>query len=308
MKRLASLLAAGVLPIALGSLAATVPAQSATPTTTQPRPVVVVPYYVNPYYTSPYYGYPYRYPYGHPYYYGPTYYPPVFVSPDTLYGPRPIQQLMGVEHWFRPNTGSSSSVSRPVVPRAAPAQPAPARAAPAAKPANPRAPNEGAVTLAWKYIGYGDANFAGAKYADASERYRKAAQTAPLLAEAWFRQGFAQAGLGRYDLAVAAIRRGLELKPDWVKSNFRMSELFGGNEQAKLAHVETIVKAAQDKPQDADLAVIAGIYLYFDGQREKAAPYFEKAAQLAVGGKAFLGGFLAKEPPAAALNGNPVEF
>ena len=60
-----------------------------------------------------------------------------------------------------------------------------------------------------------------------TERYRKASQSAPQLADAWFRQGFALSAMGRYDLAVTAIKRGLKLNPNWAKSDFDLKELYG---------------------------------------------------------------------------------
>jgi hypothetical protein len=48
------------------------------------------PYYPGGYGYYPYYSAPY------PYYYGPYVYPPVYVAPDTLYGPRALRRFMGL--------------------------------------------------------------------------------------------------------------------------------------------------------------------------------------------------------------------
>ena len=76
---------------------------------------------------------------------------------------------------------------------------------PEPNPADQRATNAQATALGQKFIGYGDAWFAKGKYFDANARYRDAARTAPQLADAYFRQGFALAALGKYDAAVKAI-------------------------------------------------------------------------------------------------------
>jgi len=235
--------------------------------------------------------YPYWYP---PPYYGPYVLPPVVIPADTLYGPRPIQQLMGVEQWFAPRAAAAAA-PRVVVPApAAPAEPAAPRppaardAPPAAKPPH----NEATVNLAWRFIGFGDAHFAAQRYVDANDRYRKATQTAPQLAAGHFRQSFALAALGRYDLAVAAVKRGLELDPAWPQSDFRLAELYDGNQMAKTAHLDQLAKAAEDKPLEADLLFLVGVHLWFDGQQARAKPFFRRAAQLAAADRPHIEAFL----------------
>ena len=250
---------------------------------------------------SPYgYGYRYyRYPYSYPYYHGPYrgyYYPgPVFLPAETLYGPEAVKRFMGVDHWFRPGSNVNVIVTpnqgnRPVenaaepqqLPRPAPNQPAP----------NQPAPNQRVTLLAWKFIGFGDAHFGNQQYADANERYQKAAGIAPQLADAWFRQAFALVAMGRHELAVRAIKRGLELEPNWATSDFRLGELFGGNGPAKTAHVETLAKASDKNPNDADLLFLLGVHLHFDGKPQRAVPFFQRAKQLLGGDDAHLKRFL----------------
>ena len=263
-------------------------------------PVVVfpdnwLPYYgVNPYYS--YYGYGYGtdyypYAYSYPYYYGgPFWIPPVVLPAETLYGPQATMRFMGVDRLSRPANST-------YVPRTGSTTPAVERPS---KPASARGTGAKSLASAQEYIGIGDAKFAGGKYAEASQRYRKATQIAPQLADPWFRQGFAQAAIGdtdpkHYELAAVAIRRGLELKPEWPKSNFRISELYGGDDQAKTDHIEALAKAAEAQPNNGDLMFLVGVHLYFDGRPDRAAPFFKRAAEVSAGDKSYLRPFLGEE-------------
>jgi tetratricopeptide (TPR) repeat protein len=143
-----------------------------------------------------------------------------------------------------------------------------------------RATNRQSVALAWKFIGYGDKNFALKKFPDAVDRYRKAVEAAPQLADAYFRLGFAQTALGRYESAAKSMRRGLELDPKWPQSGFKLDALFAGNDEIKNARIEALVKASEKSAIDGDLAFLAGIHLYFDNQQDRAAPFFQLARQI----------------------------
>jgi tetratricopeptide (TPR) repeat protein len=146
--------------------------------------------------------------------------------------------------------------------------------------ANDRATNRQAVALAAKFIGYGDKQFALKKYADALDRYRKAVQAAPQLADGYFRQGFAQTALGRYEIAAKAFNRGLEFDPKWPQSGFKLEVIFGDKEAAKNKFVEDLVTASDKNQISGDLAFLAGIHLYFDGQKDRAKPFFTLAAKI----------------------------
>jgi tetratricopeptide (TPR) repeat protein len=239
------------------------------------------PSYYNPnYYDS--YGYGGYSPYYSPYY-SRYYAPPVFVPAGTLYGPGPILNMMGVAHWFQGGTAAPAAVEHPA-PRVV------------AKPANLKRGKDdddaAAAAAAQRYIGVGDTQFAKQKYSEANDRYRRAVRTSPQLADAWFRQGFALAGMGHYDMAATSLRRGLELKPDWPKSEFRLAALFGGDEAAKTAFLEGLAAAAEARPNNVDLLFLLGVCQHFDGQADRAATFLKRANELAPGDKAHLQAFL----------------
>jgi len=240
------------------------------------------------------YGYP-RYPGYYPPYrawYPPYYVPPVYVPAEELYGPRAVQRFMGVEHWFEPSEPQRQPAI--VVPRNGRRDAEPTPQPPAepeeAKPG--RATNPRAVNLAWRFIGFGDAHFANENYAEANDRYRKAATAAPQLADAYFRQGYALMAAGRYEPSVRAIRRGMALDADWPRSDFHNVELYGDIPHAKTAHFEALAVAAEEDPHNADLLFLVGVVLHFDGKPERARPFFERAAQLLGGNDAHVRAFL----------------
>jgi len=158
--------------------------------------------------------------------------------------------------------------------------------------------NQRSINLGWRFIGFGDAYFAGQKYYDAYSRYKDAAQAAPTLADAYFRQGIALFAAGRYELAAKALRRGLALDPNWPASDFRLDELYGQNQMAKAAHIDALAKAADAQPHNADLLFLLGVALYFNGQADQAATFFQKSNQMAVGDNGHLRPFLDRVKPA----------
>lgn len=220
---------------------------------------------------------PYYYPYGtYRYWYHP-YPPPLYIPAERLYGLEPVKRLMGVDRLRPP----------PVIPHVITIE----RKADDPKPVR-RAANQRSLNLGWRFIGFGDAHFANQKYADAYQRYRKAAQAAPTLADALFRQGYVLIALGRYEQAGKAMKQGLKIDPAWPRSDFRNDDLYAENRPAKAAHLDALAQAATNEPNDADLLFLVGVFLHFDGQMDRAKPFFQRAARLAGADDAHLKGFL----------------
>ncbi len=178
-------------------------------------------------------------------------------------------------------------------------QPQPAAAGNGAKPPKrkPRVANATAVARANQFMKFGDAHFRAQEFSGAYERYKKAASAAPDVADAHFRQGFSLLALGKYESANKAFLRGLELKPDWARSGFRLDQLYGANRLAKANQLEKLAAAAGDDPRNARLMFLLGIDLFFDGQRERARKFFVRAGDMGEN-KAHLTGFLDALGPA----------
>ena len=219
----------------------------------------------------PGYGYPYG-PYGYPYYLdmgpydlGPYVLPPVYVPP-TVYGPG-VTPFPGLTQPRRNHTVL-------IVP------PATDREGEADRQPRVRVANAESRARAWRFIGIGDRYFAEQKFHSAVERYKTAAEAAPDLADAYFRQGHALVGMRRYDLAARHYRRGLTLDPQWPDSEFRLEELYDGANIAKTGHQEKMAQAATDEPNNPDLLFVLAVHLYFDGESDRALPLFERAFEL----------------------------
>lgn len=237
-------------------------------------------YGYDPYYARPYPGY--SYPAYSPYYW--RYPPPIHIPAETLYGPEAVKRFMGVDRM----TSAAANPRVIVIRRDDDDDQAPA----------PRASRPRAVELAWRFIGFGDAHFTNQDYADAYQRYRRATEAASTLATAYFRQGYALVALSNYQQAATVLKQGLELDPDWAQSDFLNDELYGDNQAAKRVHLEALAQAATDNPNDADLLFLVGVFLHFDGQRDRAVPFFQRAAGLAGPRDDHLSGFLPQpEPP-----------
>jgi tetratricopeptide (TPR) repeat protein len=145
---------------------------------------------------------------------------------------------------------------------------------------------------AGKLIATGDANFSKQQYFPALERYKSAAQLAPDVAEPFFRQAHAMLAVGQYENAAKAFRRGLKIRGDWNGSPFRINQLYGDAQVAKEVHFESLAKALETNPLDANLLVDLGLQLFFDGQRERGLVFLTRAAQLGGNADHLLDAFL----------------
>jgi hypothetical protein len=243
----------------------------------------------------PYYGYggydsyPYYTPglggfiYGDTYYgrlsSGPYYYPPAFVTPDEAgFGPAANQRFLGLDQQGVNDGGTpllpeNRAARQPGFGVLADDEPAPGM---------PRKTNEEAHKRAWRHIDAGDALFADHKFNEAYQRYRRASQAAPDLAEGYFRQGFGQTATGRFGVAARTFKRGLQIDPLWPQTDFQLRNLYGNDPRWFNEHLEALAKNSEEMPQNADLLFLLGIQLHFSGDQERARAFFERAQKLVV--------------------------
>jgi hypothetical protein len=83
---------------------------------------------------------------------------------------------------------------------------------------------------------------------------------------------------GEYAEAVAALRDGLRLDPNWPKSPFRIADFYGANLdrlRTDLAELEVVLAG---KPDDPSLLFLSGYHLWFHGDRTEATRRFKRAA------------------------------
>ncbi len=253
-------------------------------------------FYLSPYYPGvlpPPYGddsYYFSSPSPYGIYYNPQanyvdyYLPPLYAPAELNFGPQAMKQFMGLDR----NLGLE-----PFQPREAPA------AAEPHAPAKPvvRESNLEARRRAGHFMTLGDSLFREQRHHDALQQYKKAAEIASDLTEAYFRQGHALVATSRYELAAAAFKRGATIAPDWQRHGFHLDDLYGDTRVAKISHVETLAAAVLAAPNNADLMFVLGVFLYYDGQPDRAQKFFQRAAELSAADVAHLEHFLPTTEP-----------
>ncbi|MEX2115133.1 MAG: hypothetical protein WD845_18210 [Pirellulales bacterium] len=235
---------------------------------------------------------------------------PIFLWPPIIYPwPGNVGYIpgfpydnLGSPYYFDPTQSGWSPVGRPVAALPAAKTPAPADPLPDNDTVRSKIRTTNAQTKAraGKFVGYGDANFGKQSYLSAAERYKDASRIAPDMAEPFFRQGFAFVAMGNYESAARAFRRGLVIRSDWRHSPFRLDQIYDADPITKTAHLEGLAKAVEANPLDADLLMLLGMMLYFDGQAERSGTFFSSAAQLGGNDERLLEHFLPQPGPAGA--------
>jgi tetratricopeptide (TPR) repeat protein len=145
-----------------------------------------------------------------------------------------------------------------------------------------RVANAEAMARAKKFVEFGDARFREQKFSDAFQDYRKAAEAAPNLPDAYFRQALAQAALGRYAPAMKSVRRAALLDADWPKCTPRLTQLYGDNQAVKQMHFEQLATAVEKDLDNKDLMFLLAIELLCDDQPTRAKLFFKRAEQLGI--------------------------
>jgi len=117
------------------------------------------------------------------------------------------------------------------------------------------------------------------KYEEALAAYEKAIELKPDYAEAWDNKGVTLGKLGRNEKALEAHEKAIELKPDyteaWDNKGVTLGKL-GRNEKALEAHE----KAIELKPDDAEAWYNKGVTLGKLGRHDEALAAYDKAIEL----------------------------
>jgi tetratricopeptide (TPR) repeat protein len=223
-------------------------------------------------------------------YYGLTSYEPA----EIAYGPQAVKQFVGLDRNFAlaplrepparlPLLGLAEARSKPLT---------------AARPVV-RVANAEFRRKAEKYVAEGDALFKLQKFHSALQKYKLAANAAPDLTEAWWRQGHAMIATGNYDLAAATFKRAIAQSDDTDRGGFQLSDLYGTAVLTKNGHLEALAGHALERGESSNPYFLLGVFLTYDGQRERAEKFFDRAADLS----GISGGHIAVFEPVAA----PVE-
>jgi Tfp pilus assembly protein PilF len=233
------------------------------------------------YYRPPVYGHPYYYPrwgygYGTGIYFDPAtntaeyYLPPIYSPAELNYGPLAIERFLGIRR-----NPIVMPPSADAAPDAADKDVTPAEVADKLRKSNNESRARGK-----RFIEFGDALFLRQRFNEALQRYKSAIEAAPDLVDAYMREGFALIAVNQYRLATKALKIAVELDPEFVKSGFRLDDLYGANRLAETSHLETLAREALENPDDADLLFLVGMMLHADGEPERARRFLGKAAEL----------------------------
>ena len=267
--------------------------------------------YYDPCYYGGYNGYYSPLPIGYYGYYGSTYAPAsnfLGLSVTARVVDRPVTAPTAVRNLLAMSRAELLAALK------SPSEPAPREAAgpivttivgdkAAAKPAV-RWSNAETRRKAEQYLAAGDLLFREQQFHSALQRYKLAAQTAPDMAEAYWRQGHALIATANFELASGAFKRAVALDGDVSRGGFKLDELYGAAAMAKAAHMESLAGWALARTTSSDSYFLMGVQLHYDGQADRAARYFGRAAELAGVG----GGHIAVFSPAATTPAIPPVF
>lgn len=131
----------------------------------------------------------------------------------------------------------------------------------------------------------GDSWFRKQRFTNAFDRYKSAIEAAGDLPDNHLRAGFSLVAMGRPALASKYFARAVELAPNLPETGMPLDELFGPEND--LSRTSTILKTTawvREDIRDPERLYVLGVLLHFDGQRDKAAEFFETAYRLRGGG------------------------
>jgi hypothetical protein len=206
--------------------------------------------------------------------------PPVYQPAEIAYGPSAVKQFLGLPRNYAQNPVRQAAPALPIAPRVA------------AKPAV-RVANAESRARAELFVAQGDKLFREQQYHSAVQKYKLAAEAAPDYAEAYWREGHALAASNRFELAATCFKRALAIDGDIRRGGFQLDSLYDGALLSKHGHLEALAADALAHETSADPYFSLGVFLQYDGQPERAAKFFRKAAELSSGDISHLAHFVA---------------
>ena len=225
--------------------------------------------------------------------YAEYYLPPIYAPAELAYGPRAVERFLGVR----------SDAAGPIPPAIIVPESKPAPAEAGVLASKLRKSNAASRERAGRFVTFGDALFLKQRFHEAVQRYKSAIEAAPDLSEAYYRQGFGLVAVSQYRLAARALRIAVELDPTLAGKEIQLDVLYGDNRLAKSAHLEQLVAEALERTGDGDMLFLVGMFLYCDGEPERAQKFLRKAADLAGPAVTFLAPLLCAHDSRAGSNG-----
>jgi hypothetical protein len=121
--------------------------------------------------------------------------------------------------------------------------------------------------------------FAAGDYVRAGDLFDRATAAGPRAAAPHFLKAQAMFASGAYADAVAALRSGLALDPEWPAGTFDPKEPYGANAAAFAAHLAELRKVVAANPGQPALEFLLGYQLWFIGEKVEAKKWFDAAAK-----------------------------
>lgn len=121
--------------------------------------------------------------------------------------------------------------------------------------------------------------FAGEEYGRAVDQLNRAIKAKPAEPLPYFLKAQVRFAAGEYADAVAAIRDGMKIAPDWPASGFRPRELYGDQPEKFDLHLAELRKAVAANPDEPTLEFLLGYELWFTGDRPAAVKLFRTATK-----------------------------
>jgi tetratricopeptide (TPR) repeat protein len=131
-----------------------------------------------------------------------------------------------------------------------------------------------------QYLAQGDSLFREQRFHSALQKYKLAALAAPDMAEAFWREGHALVATSNFDLAASAFKRAIAIDPNVRRGGFTLDKLYATASMAKTAHIEQLAGWALEHAESSNAYFLMGVTLAYDGQAERAAKFFRRAADM----------------------------
>jgi tetratricopeptide (TPR) repeat protein len=129
-----------------------------------------------------------------------------------------------------------------------------------------------------RLIARGDESFTKGSYTVAIARYREAAQAAPDAFDGRLRQALALVAAQKYAAAARLFFAAADLRSDWARTHVDLERLYGPGRLT--AATAALVQSSDRDATNGELALSAGLQLYFSGQHKAAIRYLQRATQL----------------------------
>ncbi len=117
------------------------------------------------------------------------------------------------------------------------------------------------------------------RYRDAADRYEELVEREPGRLGYWLRLGFSALDAQDWKRSLAAFRSAARLKGDLASDDFDLAVWYGDS-SLKLRQLDQVARAALRQPDNPDLWLLVGTFLWFDGQTDRASRFLAKAQDL----------------------------